>query len=165
MQETQETQIWSLCQEDLLEEEMATHSSILVGNSKDTETWKSTVREVAKSRTQLSTHSHRVEKPVNNSSKKQLKMFRVPLWDGLRGGCEWTAVLFSGIFFHQVHICTTLIFLSFYFIVESSRLTMWWFQVHSRATQPYIHMYPFSHKRPSHPACRIALSRVPCAIQ
>ena len=58
---------------------MATHSSILVGNSKDTETWKSTVREVAKSRTQLSTHSHRVEKPVNNSSKKQLKMFRVPL--------------------------------------------------------------------------------------
>ena len=29
MQETQETQIWSLGQEDLLEEEMATHSSIL----------------------------------------------------------------------------------------------------------------------------------------
>ena len=49
----------------------------LLGNSKDTETWKSTVREVAKSWTQLSTHAHRVEKPVNNFSKKQLKMFKV----------------------------------------------------------------------------------------
>ena len=29
MQETQETQVWSLCQEDPLEEGMATHSSIL----------------------------------------------------------------------------------------------------------------------------------------
>ena len=29
MQETQETWVRSLCQEDLLEEEMATHSSIL----------------------------------------------------------------------------------------------------------------------------------------
>ena len=56
---------------------MATHSSILVGNSKDAETWKSAVREVAKSRTQLSTHAHRVEKPANNSSKQQLKMFKV----------------------------------------------------------------------------------------
>ena len=30
MQETQETQVWSWGQEDPLEEEMATHSSILV---------------------------------------------------------------------------------------------------------------------------------------
>ena len=29
MQETQETQVWSLSPEDSLEEEMATHSSIL----------------------------------------------------------------------------------------------------------------------------------------
>ena len=29
MQETQETQVWSLDQEDILEKEMATHSSIL----------------------------------------------------------------------------------------------------------------------------------------
>ena len=28
MQETQEIQIWSMCQEDPLEEEMATHSNI-----------------------------------------------------------------------------------------------------------------------------------------
>ena len=47
------------------------------GGIKDTKTWKSTVREVTKSRTQLSTYAHRVEKPVNNSSKKQLKTFKV----------------------------------------------------------------------------------------
>ena len=37
MQETQEVQVWSLAQEDLLEEEMATHSSILPRNSPWTE--------------------------------------------------------------------------------------------------------------------------------
>ena len=37
--------------------------------------------------------------------------------------------------------------------------------MHSRATQPYIHMYPFSPKPRSHPACHITLSRVPCLIQ
>ena len=31
--------------------------------------------------------------------------------------------------------------------------------------QPYIYMYPFFSKLPSHPACNITLSRVPCAMQ
>ena len=45
-------------------------------------------------------------------------------------------------------------------------LTMlWWLQVNSEGTQPYIYMYPFSHKPPSHLGWRITLSRVPCAIQ
>ena len=35
MQETQETQVRSVGQEDTLEEEMATHSSILAGKSRD----------------------------------------------------------------------------------------------------------------------------------
>ena len=57
-------------------------------------------------------------------------------------------------------------FLTFYFILEYSLLTMlWWFQVGSKGTQPYIYMYPFSSKLPSHPACHIILSGVPCAIQ
>ena len=34
----------------------------------------------------------------------------------------------------------------------------------SEGTQPYIYMYPFSPKLPSHPSCHIALSSVPCAI-
>ena len=39
------------------------------------------------------------------------------------------------------------------------------FQVHSKGTQPYIYMYPFFPKLPSHPGYHITLSRVPCAIQ
>ena len=31
-------------------------------------------------------------------------------------------------------------------------------------TQPFIYIYPFSPKPPSHPGCHITLSRVPCAI-
>ena len=47
-----------------------------------------------------------------------------------------------------------------------SQLTMlWWYQVDSKGSQPYIHMYPFSPKLPSDPGCHITLSRVPCAIQ
>ena len=41
----------------------------------------------------------------------------------------------------------------------------WWFQVDSKGTQPYIHMYPFSPKLPSHPGCHMTLSRIPRAIQ
>ena len=37
MQETQETQVWSLGQEDPLDEEMATHSSILAWKIPGTE--------------------------------------------------------------------------------------------------------------------------------
>ena len=50
-----ETQVQSLGQEDPLEKEMATHSSILVWkNPMDGEAWLATVHGVAKSRTRLS---------------------------------------------------------------------------------------------------------------
>ena len=50
MQETQETQVPSLDQEDPLEEEMATHSSILAWkNPKDRGAWWATVHGVTKS--------------------------------------------------------------------------------------------------------------------
>ena len=55
MQETQETQVQSLCQEDPLEEEMTTHSSILAWkNSEDSGAWYATVHGVSKSHTWLS---------------------------------------------------------------------------------------------------------------
>ena len=55
MRETQETWVQSLGQEDSLEEEMATHSSILCReNPMDKEAWWATVHSVSKSRTQLS---------------------------------------------------------------------------------------------------------------
>ena len=54
-------------------------------------------------------------------------------------------------------------FFTFYLILEYSHLTaLWEFQVDSKGTQPYIHMYPFSPKFASHPCCHITLSRVPC---
>ena len=34
-----------------------------------------------------------------------------------------------------------------------------------KRTQPYLYMHAFSPKLRSHPACHIALSRVPCAVQ
>ena len=56
--ETQEMQFLSLGQEDSLESEMATHSSILAWkNFIDRGGWWATVRGVAKSRTQLSVHA------------------------------------------------------------------------------------------------------------
>ena len=55
MQETQETQIGFLGQEDLLEEEIATHSRILAWkNPLDREAWQAAVHGVTKSWTQLS---------------------------------------------------------------------------------------------------------------
>ena len=55
MQETWETWVQSLAWEDPLEEEMATHSSILAWkNPMDRGAWRATVHEVAKIRTQLS---------------------------------------------------------------------------------------------------------------
>ena len=48
-----ETQLWSLGQEDPLEKEMATHSSVLE-NPIDREAWWATVHGVTKSRTLLS---------------------------------------------------------------------------------------------------------------
>ena len=50
-----ETQVQSLGQEDPLEKEMATHSSILVWkNPMDRGAWQATVHRVTKSRTRLS---------------------------------------------------------------------------------------------------------------
>ena len=37
---------------------------------------------------------------------------------------------------------------TFYFVLGCSWLKMLWFQVKSKGTQPYIHMYPFSPKLP-----------------
>ena len=55
MQETQETLVWSLGQEDPLEEDMAIHSSIFAWkNPTDRGTWQATVLTVTKSRRQLS---------------------------------------------------------------------------------------------------------------
>ena len=52
MQETQEKQVQFLCREDPLEEEMATHSSILAcGNPMDRGAWRAIVYRVAKSQT------------------------------------------------------------------------------------------------------------------
>ena len=54
MQEPQEMQVGSLGQEDPLEEEMATYSSILTWrNPKDRGTWRATVQRVRKTQTQL----------------------------------------------------------------------------------------------------------------
>ena len=47
----------------------------------------------------------------------------------------------------------------------SGLTTLWYFQVNSKGTQPYVYMYSFSPKLPSHSGCHITLSRVPCAIQ
>ena len=62
MQEPQEPWVRSLGQEDALEEEMATHSSILpLENPMDGGAWQATVHGVTKYRTplkRLSTHTH-----------------------------------------------------------------------------------------------------------
>ena len=52
--EMQETWIWTLGQEDPLEKEMATHSSILAWRIPWTGVWRATVHRVMKSWTQLS---------------------------------------------------------------------------------------------------------------
>ena len=61
MQETQDMQVQSLGQEDPLEKELATHSSILcLENSMDRGAWQATVRGVTESDTteQSSAHTH-----------------------------------------------------------------------------------------------------------
>ena len=59
MQETQETQVWSLHWEGPLEKDMATHSGSLAWkNSMDRRAWQATVHMDTKSWTQLSTHTH-----------------------------------------------------------------------------------------------------------
>ena len=55
MQETQDIWVRSFGQEDPLEEEMATHSSILVlGNHMDRGAWQATVHGVTESQAQIS---------------------------------------------------------------------------------------------------------------
>ena len=55
MQETRETRVQSLGWEDPLEQDMATHSSILgLDNPMDRGAWRTTVHGVAKSHTRLS---------------------------------------------------------------------------------------------------------------
>ena len=59
MQEMQDMLVQSLGGEDPLEEEMATHSTILAWRiPMDRGTWRATVHRVAKSQTRLSTHAH-----------------------------------------------------------------------------------------------------------
>ena len=53
MQETQETQVQSLCWEDPLEEGMAAYSSVLVANPMNRGAWRATVHRVAKSQSRL----------------------------------------------------------------------------------------------------------------
>ena len=67
----------------------------------------------------------------------------------------------------RTEVAGLLFFLSFYFILEYSWsiTVLCYFQVDSKGTQPYLYMYPFSPKLPSHPGCHMTLSRVPCAIQ
>ena len=46
-----------------------------------------------------------------------------------------------------------------YFVLRSNLLTMLWqFQMHSKGTQPYINMFPFSPKLPSNPGRHLALN-------
>ena len=56
MQETQESQVRSLCGENPLEEDMATHSSIsCLDNPRDRRAWWATFYEMAKSQTRQAT--------------------------------------------------------------------------------------------------------------
>ena len=58
MQEMQETQVWSLGQEDPLAEEMATYFNILAWKiPRDRGASRAAVRSISKSQTQLSTHA------------------------------------------------------------------------------------------------------------
>ena len=55
----------------------------------------------------------------------------------------------------------------FYFVLGlgHSQLTMLWqFQVNSEGTSPYVYVYPFSPKPPSHLGWHILFSRVPCSM-
>ena len=70
------------------------------------------------------------------------------------------------VFVYTPHIFFKTLKKPFYFILELIQLTMlWYFQVCSEATQPYIFMRSFSPRLPSHPDCHIILSKVPCAMQ
>lgn len=55
-------------------------------------------------------------------------------------------------------------FFTFFVILEISRLTKsWYFQVHSKVTQVFVHMYPFSMELLSHLGYHRTLRRAPWA--
>ena len=80
LQDTQETWVQSLGQKDPLEEEMATHSSILAWRIAWTvEAWQATVHRIAKSQTQLewlSTDTWAEGRQMPLCSSKYLSLFR-----------------------------------------------------------------------------------------
>ena len=77
-----------------------------------------------------------------------------------------TALIYSPINserrFPFLHILVNFFFLTFYFVLEHSHLTMlWFFQVSRKGTHPCIYLYAFS---PNFPPIQAAtLSRVPCS--
>ena len=78
MQETQEKWVWSLGWEDPLEEEVATHSSILASEIPWTE-WP-IVQEVAKSPMRLNTHTHTPPAPWACLRGFQWPVSELALW-------------------------------------------------------------------------------------
>ena len=75
MQETPETQIWSLCQEDPLEEKAIAHSNILAGKTAmDRGAWQPTLRGVTKSQTQLRTPHGYMQRPPHPGLEPSLKV-------------------------------------------------------------------------------------------
>ena len=78
----QETQVRPLGQEDLLEKDTATHSSILgLENPMDRVAWWATVHGVAKGQTRLSTHTMVIEQNTNNPTQKTSEQTPRPAWD------------------------------------------------------------------------------------
>ena len=74
----------------------------------------------------------------------------------LQSHLQWRKVPFSS------HPCQHFFFLTFYFVLEHSQLTMLWsFQVSRKGTHPCIYLYAFSPKFP--PIQAATLSRVPCS--
>ena len=78
--------VWSLSQKDPLEEEMATHSSILTWRiPMDRETWWATVCGIAKSQTWrinwASTHTWEGYSDFPNSTFSDILNIEIPIWD------------------------------------------------------------------------------------
>ena len=76
----QETRVWSLCREDPLEEEMATHSSSCLENPMDRGAWQATIHRDAQNQTQLKRHSTHTRHCLD-------------LWFSLKWSSEWGTVL------------------------------------------------------------------------
>ena len=84
MQETQDMRVQSFSWEDPLEEEMATHSSVLAcENPVDKAAWQATVHKVAKSRTRLSRHTHTHTHTHTHNTGATVSMERVSAFKSL----------------------------------------------------------------------------------